>query len=126
MIVGPPYAIYSLKPSLGPLTGHSRIQIAGDGFKDSQNIVIRFNALKSVEEVPGVFVSEKELYCDTPSFEKHGAKQVEVRVSINKQDYTIQGSFFKYYLNTKAEKTLAFGPGLLEKNAIGVDTCFYI
>jgi len=35
MIVGPPYAIYSLKPSLGPLTGHSRIQIAGDGFKDS-------------------------------------------------------------------------------------------
>ncbi len=61
MIVGPPYAIYTLRPQLGPLTGKTRIQIAGDGFKDSQNIVIRFSSAKSVEEVPGMFISEKEL-----------------------------------------------------------------
>lgn len=66
------------------------------------------------------------MWCETPSFEKNGAKKVEVRVSINKQDYTIQGSAFTYYLNTKAEKTLAFGPGLLKDNAIKTETMFYI
>lgn len=84
MIVGPPYAIYELKPKLGPLTGKTKIKITGDGFKDSQNIIVRFQAGKNFEEVPGVFVSEKEMWCETPSFEKHGAKKVEVRVSINK------------------------------------------
>jgi len=54
--------------------------------------------------------------CETPSFEKHGAKKAEVRVSINKMDYTIECANFTYYLNTKADKTIAFGPGLLKDN----------
>lgn len=56
------------------------------------------------------------MYCDTPSFEKHGAKKSEVRVSINKMDYTIECANFTYYLNTKADKTIAFGPGLMKDN----------
>ena len=69
-----------------------------------------------MEEVQGTFVSEKEMYCETPSFEKHGPKKSEVRVSINKMDYSIECANFTYYLNTKAEKTIAFGPGLLKDN----------
>lgn len=34
-IVGPPYAIYTIKPALGPLTGRTKVIINGDGFKDS-------------------------------------------------------------------------------------------
>ena len=34
--------------------------------------------------------------------------------------------YYSYYLNTKAEKTLAFGPGLLRDNAVGTVTMFYI
>jgi dynein heavy chain len=34
-VIGPPYAIYSVKPKLGPLTGKTKITISGDGFKDS-------------------------------------------------------------------------------------------
>lgn len=34
-ITGPPYAIFNLKPSLGPLTGKTKVFIDGDGFKDT-------------------------------------------------------------------------------------------
>jgi len=46
-ITGPPYAIYSLDPALGPLTGKTRIVITGDGFKDSSNIMVRFSSGKA-------------------------------------------------------------------------------
>lgn len=75
-IIGPPYAIYKVKPKLGPLTGKTKITIEGDGFKDSQNIVVRFATGKFVEEVQGIYVDEKTLTCESPSFEKHGAKKV--------------------------------------------------
>jgi dynein heavy chain len=51
--------------------------------------VVRFSSGKNVEEVAGNFINEKEMWCETPSFEKHAAKKVEVTVSINKGDYTI-------------------------------------
>lgn len=34
--------------------------------------------------------------------------------------------YFSYYLNSKADKTLMFGPGLLKENAIKAETIFYI
>ena len=33
LITGPPYAIYGIKPQLGPLTGKTKVIINGDGFK---------------------------------------------------------------------------------------------
>ena len=32
-VTGPPYAIFSIIPSLGPLTGKTKVQIIGEGFK---------------------------------------------------------------------------------------------
>ena len=72
------------------------------------------------------YVSDKELSCETPSFEGFGPRKVEVYISINKGDYTITKSFFTYYLNTKAENTIAYGPGLLQENAVGQETMFVI
>lgn len=45
---------------------------------------------------------------------------------MNKGDYTITKSSFTYYLNTKAEKTVAYGPGLLGDNATGIPTTIVI
>ena len=73
-----------------------------------------------------MYVSESELTCETPTFEKHGARKAEVKVRIDTQDLTIMSVYYTYYLNTKAEKTLAFGPGLLRENAVGAVTMFYI
>ena len=39
---------------------------------------------------------------------------------------TITKTDFTYFLNTKADQTIAYGPGLLHDNAVGVDTMFYI
>ncbi len=119
-IVGPPYAIFSISPSLGPLTGKTKVIITGAGYKDSQNIVVRFASGKTEKEVAALYISETELSCETPTFDV--PKKVDVFVSINKADYTITSTSFTYYLNTKAENTIAYGPGLLENNALGADT----
>lgn len=34
-ITGPPYAIFGIKPKLGPLTGKTNVIIEGEGFKNS-------------------------------------------------------------------------------------------
>lgn len=41
-ITGPPYAVFSIKPKLGPLTGKTKVEITGEGFKNSTNIVVKF------------------------------------------------------------------------------------
>lgn len=45
---------------------------------------------------------------------------------MGKVDFTITKTDFTYFLNTKADQTIAFGPGLLNDNAVGVETMFYI
>ena len=130
LITGPPYAIYDIKPKLGPLTGKTKIHITGDGFIDTGNINIKFSVPGAAKllppEVQGNFISPNEIWCETPNFESFGAKKAEVRISINKGDYTILSSSFTYYLNTKADRTIAYGPGLLTENLVGHETAFMI
>jgi len=49
-----------------------------------------------------------------------------VTLSINRLDYTISGCDFQYFLNTKSDKTIAYGPGLLQTNATREFTMFVI
>jgi len=49
-----------------------------------------------------------------------------VTISINKGDYTITKSTFTYYLNTRADQCIAYGPGLLNENCPDVDTVIMI
>lgn len=125
-ITGPPYAIFDISPNLGPLTGRTKVLIKGDGFTDSTNIVVRFSYGKGPDkfiDVPGTYQTDYELVAETPSFENIGPKEnVQIFVSIKGGDFTITSTFFTYYLNTKAENTLAYGPGTLPENHIGVDT----
>jgi len=41
-IVGPPYAITEVIPSLGQITGGSQVIVKGVGFKDTADIKVRF------------------------------------------------------------------------------------
>ena len=49
-----------------------------------------------------------------------------MRLSIQGGDYTTTMATFSYFMNTRAFKSLAYGPGLLEEGAIGSDTVFII
>lgn len=42
-ITGPPYAITHIKPTVGPLTGKTKLSIYGAGFKESYGaIAVKF------------------------------------------------------------------------------------
>lgn len=126
-ITGPPYALTDIKPAIGPLTGKTKVIITGAGFKESYGpITVHFSTAKASLEEPGTFRSETEVECETPSFEKQGPRKVDVRLNFGNYDVTITKVEFTYFLNTKADQTIAFGPGLLHDNAVGVETMFYI
>jgi len=121
-IVGPSYAITASDPALGQLSGNVPLTISGQGFKDA-NIKVLFTVgqkpvdapSKQTLEVPGTFVSETELTCVTPNFEAFGPKECVVQLSIANGDLTTTWIPFNYFLNTRALKSLAFGPGLLRE-----------
>jgi len=85
--------------------------------------MVQFSYGKGQINVPGYYQSDTEITCETPSFENIGPKEgVEVFVSIKGADFTITSTFFTYFLNTKAENTIAYGPGLLGENVAGQET----
>lgn len=55
-----------------------------------------------------------------------GPREAEIRVSFKGGAYTITSTSFKYYLNTRAHKSLAYGPGLLKGGLAGKPTVFFI
>jgi len=132
-IVGPSYAITQSDPCLGQLSGGVTLTINGQGFKD-QNIKVLFTqgnkpldtASKLTIEVPGCFVSENELTCVTPNFENFGPKECVIQLSIANGDMTNTWVNFQYFLNTRALKSLAYGPGLLQNVAAGIPVEFKI
>ncbi len=47
-------------------------------------------------------------------------------MSCGKYDLTITSAEFTYFLNTKADQTICFGPGLLEDNHVDAEAMFFI
>lgn len=41
-IIGPNYAIYSIKPEIGPVTGETECVIKGEGFQKNISYYVRF------------------------------------------------------------------------------------
>jgi dynein heavy chain len=125
-IVGPSYAITEIIPSLGQLSGNTIVIIKGVGFKETNNITVRFVCGKQFVDVSATFVDETTLDCVTPSFEHIGPKESEVRLSIQGGDLTTTVATFSYFMNTRAYKSLAYGPGLLDEGCIETETEFLI
>ena len=58
--------------AMGPLSGGQKLRICGIGFYNAPHISIKFVYQSgSFEVVPGTFVSECELKCESPNFEAH-------------------------------------------------------
>ena len=81
-IVGPPYAVQSVEPATGPVTGNTPVLLRGIGFTESPLVQVKFTDGKREAAVPGKFISSSEITCNTPSFEKFGPMDVVVRVAI--------------------------------------------
>jgi dynein heavy chain len=132
-VVGPSYAITDVDPPLGQLSGNVPITIKGVGFKDS-NIKVYFTASDTRAEVPsknsidvvGNFVSETEITALTPAFDSYGARGAICQLSIQGGDLTTTWVQFNYFMNTRANMSLCYGPGVQESNASGHQVEFVI
>ena len=132
-IVGPSYAITSIDPPLGQISGGVPITITGVGFK-SGSCTIYFtpgtvpavgNASKNAPTAQGEVKSDTELVAYTPDFGDRGNVAI-VQLSFASDDLTTTYCQFNFFLDTKAEKSLCYGPGLLQDCAINEPVEFII
>ena len=134
-IVGPSYAITSIDPPLGQISGNMPITITGVGFTQTSctvyftpgNAPAVGNAAKS-PSCQAVFVSETEITAVTPDFKEKGQGQKEaiVQIAFQGQDLSTTYVPFSFFLDTKAEKSVCYGPGLMEDCAINEPVEFVI
>ncbi len=125
-IVGPDYAIKSMDPDKGQLSGGTKVTIKGIGFAETGSMIVRFQSGKQFAEAPATYVSPDELVCTTPSFDQFGPKEVEVKLQRLNEDLSITSCRFSFFKNTRAVKSLAYGPGISEKCLAGSDAEFLI
>ena len=132
-LVGPSYAITSIDPPLGQISGGVPITIKGVGFK-SGSCTIYFtpgtvpalgNASKNAPYATGEVLSDTELTAVTPDFGDKGNVAI-VQLSFSNDDLTTTYQEFNFFLDTKAEKSLCYGPGLLTDCAINEPVEFLI
>ena len=71
-IVGPPYTVLELNPATGPLSGGDRkITLKGLHFgPPGAKIDVKFSRGLDEELATGTFISDTEICCLSPSFEK--------------------------------------------------------
>lgn len=121
-IVGPAYAITSSEPNLGQLTGKTPIKITGQGFNNINPKVLFTVGGKPVDtpgrmtyEANATYVSETEMVCETPDLSKNHNTEIDcvVQIQIQGGDLSTTWIPFTFFLNTKANRSLAYGPGLL-------------
>ena len=101
----------------------------GKGFKSAPVgavSTIRFACPKGFLEVNADVTSDTEVLFRTPTFEKYGPIAVEIRLKLGSQSFTNATAEFKYFSVTDNRRTVSFGPGVLEGNAVGVPTVFII
>lgn len=129
-IVGPPYAIGRVEPSLGPVTGNQSIEVHGVGFESTHgSVVVTFMGLggKFSAETQGTVVHDELVTCSTPAaLISQCPKECEVRVAIGNRAFTTTKAEYTYYFNTSAEQSLCYGPGLLEDQQADLLTRFVI
>lgn len=83
------------------------------------------NASKNAPFVQGEVQSDTELTALTPDFGDKGNVAI-VQLSFSNDDLTTTYQEFNFFLDTKAEKSLCYGPGLLQECAINEPVEFLI
>jgi dynein heavy chain len=62
-ITGPKYAVYSINPKRGPVTGKTKITIKGVGYKQNGHIEVMFKSGSRKNKVQGTWVNDNECFC---------------------------------------------------------------
>ncbi len=124
-IVGPPYAIIDMYPSMGPVTGGTEVTIVGIDFINTTNIVVRFGNPRTYIDVQGVYVSQSKITCISP-VSKFQGPEVEVRVSLEGDSFTTTFQKFTYFPVTNYRHCVMYGPGLLSGCCIHEEVSFII
>ena len=107
--------------------GETEITVKGIKFRQSSKIEVRFGDGKTAATVPGEFVDRTTVKCKTPNFETFGAIEVDVKVAISGEGWTVNTVKFQYFANTSAKNSIAFGPGLEPGHGIfGVEMPFLV
>jgi dynein heavy chain len=115
-VVGPPYSVDSISPGAGPVTGGTRSQITGVGFRSSgTQATVRFACVKGFMEVPGEVVNDTTISFESPNFEKFGPVFVECRVGVGGRSLTNSVVRWDYFSVCSCDTTVCFGPAVLNK-----------
>ena len=127
-LVGPPYAVLSLEPRMGPVTGGQSLLVRGAGFDAAGGAAaVRFllgGSGKRTVEAQGVCRSDTEIELTTPAFDAPGS--FDVRVSLRGQPWSLASRPFSVFPVTSALTSHAFGPGLLDGCTAGTRTSFIV
>ena len=131
-VAGPPYAVTSMTPNVGPVTGHTHVEIRGTEFVSQPPVIVRFTArgrgkgMVGSIDVAGVYVNDMVVRAKTPNFEQFGGGPSDVRVSLRGDSFTSTMCTFNYFDVTNAKNCLAYGPGLISGGSCAVPTTFII
>jgi dynein heavy chain len=123
-IVGPSYSVTALEPNMGRISGSQRVKIYGSKLLGDNFTVYFISGKYKSQTVESISDSEAEF--TTPNFNDLGAKDVEVRISINGEELSTNPINFTIYLDTKADKSVYFGPGSLNGVCPGHKTSLMI
>jgi dynein heavy chain len=96
---------------LGPLTGDRELIVEGINFPENK-VQIKFTNGHDEEIVDGEWISSTQVSCITAGFEKYGAQEVDVKVAIGNEMFTVNRVHYKFYDDTLAANCVAFGSGL--------------
>ncbi len=123
-IVGPSYSVTALEPNMGRISGNQEIKIFGSKLTGDQFTVYFISGKYKSQSVTSI--SDSEAVFTSPNFSDLGAKDVEVRISINGEELSTNPINFTIYLDTKADKSIFFGPGALDGICPGYKTSLMV
>jgi dynein heavy chain len=98
-LIGPPYLITGVSPSIGPITGGTELTVEGVDFFNTSDIVVRFGTSNEHIDVRGVFCSSSTIACTTPDFNGIPLiSSLDVRVALRGDSFTTSYQVFKVAL----------------------------
>lgn len=128
-IVGPSYSVKSLVPEMGRISGGQKIKLIGSKLSSGStgSITVYFILGNKEKHTQGDCESDTVITFITPSFIEVGApKDLEVRIKIDNEELSTNPVKFSIYHDTKADKTVFFGPALLDGCTPEVPVSLYI
>ena len=124
-IVGPSYSVKSLEPNMGRISGNQKVILYGSKLS-AGNITVYFILNNKCKQTSANWDSDTQLNFLTPSFIEVGPKELEVRIKIDNEELSTNPIKFSIYYDTQADKSIFFGPGLLDGSTPGHPTSFII